>query len=468
MKLMLARLSIATVLLASVVSGRSQVDISANLETFRTNRHVPGLMAICIKSGRIIAQGAAGYRRQGETNKLLLTDKVNIASNTKWLTATIAARLVDRGVISWDTRVADLFTNYQSFNPAFTNATLDQFLAHRTGVQSGATFESGAHWGQLFVQTGTLPQLRLWVSEAVLTDAPQVAPGTFLYANQGYTVAATMLEIASGKDWETLMQEEIYTPLRMTTASLGIVYNDTIPPQTPVGHDLAVGQTNPVPRTATGSNFNYHYQASNGAGAYTACTLQDWAKFLHMHMTSDIGTYLTASNGARLQQPFPGPSFAGADGYARGAYVYTNLSWAKPGNALYHGGDVWGEDSIAYMSPSRDFIVVVYCNCHSADTTVLLAMSDAASLLINAYAGVTASGPWLEVPTALPLRSVNNGFAFDYQTLIGVRYGVESSTDLKNWTTNNGVNGQIATNLQSTFTDMNVTPQKFYRAHLLP
>jgi hypothetical protein len=186
-------------------------------------------------------------------------------------------------------------------------------------------------------------------------------------------------------------------------------------------------------------------------------------------MTSDIGGYLTTNSGARLQQPYPGPAFSGADGYARGAYVYTNLAWAKPGNALYHGGDVWGEDSIAYMSPSRDFIVVVYCNCHSADNTVILAMSDAASLLINTYAGATASGPWLEVPASLPLRRTNSNFAFDYLTLIGVRYRVETSTNLLDWTTNvNGSNGQIATNLQSSFTDPNAAARKFYRAHLLP
>jgi CubicO group peptidase (beta-lactamase class C family) len=277
-----------------------------------------------------------------------------------------------------------------------------------------------------------------------------------------------MLEIASGKDWETLIQEEIFTPLRMSTATLGIVYSDTVPPAAPVGHDLAAGQTVPVPRTAPSANVNFHYEASNGAGAYTACTLQDWAKFLHMHMTSDIGNYLSSATGARLQQPYPGPSFAGADGYSRGAYVYTNLAWATPGNALYHGGDVWGEDSIAWMSPSRDFIVIVYANCHSADNTTVLAMSDAASLLINTYAGAVPSGPWLEIPSAQPLRRITNGFAFNYLTLIGVRYRVESSSDLNNWVTNNGANGQTATSLQSSFLDINPTSAKFFRAHIMP
>src|SRR6476661_3239777 len=102
MKLPPPRLCTALILVSAGVLAHSQVDISSNLETYRTNRHMPGLMAVCIKSGRIMAQGAAGYRRQGQPDELLLTDRVNLASNTKWMTATIAARLVDRGVIGWN------------------------------------------------------------------------------------------------------------------------------------------------------------------------------------------------------------------------------------------------------------------------------------------------------------------------------------------------------------------------------
>ena len=357
------------------------------------------------------------------------------------MTATIAGRLVDWGLISWDTRV---------------------------GVQSGITFEN-SHWNELLVQTGTIPQVRRCVSDTVLTEAPQVTPGNFLHSNQGYTVVATMLELISGKDWETLMQEETFTPSRMTTATLGIIYDDETPPRAPAGHDPGAGQTVPVPRSATSASVDYHSEASNGAGAYTACTLQDWVKFLHQHMTSDLGDYLTTATGARLEQPFPGPSFAGADGYGRGVNVHTNSSWAKPGNGLYHGGDVWGNDSIACMSPGRDFIVVAYVNCHPVDSSAILAMSDAANLLISSYAGVLASGPWLEIPTDFPPRRLTNGSAFDYLTLCGVRYRVETSRDLRSWiTNNNGANGQIATSLRSSFMDTNLAPQKFYRARVLP
>jgi len=52
--------------------------------------------------------------------------------------------------------------------------------------------------------------------------------------------------------------------------------------------------------------------------------------------------------------------------------------------------------------------------------------------------------------------------------LIGVKYRLESSFDLKNWITNNGANGLIATSLQSSFSDTNPAPTKFFRAHVMP
>jgi CubicO group peptidase (beta-lactamase class C family) len=197
--------SVVALCLVYSFAARSQVDVSRDLETIRTNRHMPGISALAIKKGHIVAQGAAGYRRQGYPTPLLVTDPVNLGSCTKWMTATIAGRLVDRGLIGWNTRVCDIFTNYPAFNPSFTNVTLDQLLCHYGGVQEQTTFDA-THWNQFMPQTGTVSQLRRWVCDTVLKDAPQVPPGNYLYSNQGYTVAATMMEIASGKDWETLIQ----------------------------------------------------------------------------------------------------------------------------------------------------------------------------------------------------------------------------------------------------------------------
>ena len=184
-----------------------------------------------------------------------------------------------------------------------------------------------------------------------------------------------------------------------------------------------------------------------------------------MHMTSDISDYLTAATASRLQR-----AFTGTEGYGRGIYV-VNRSWAAPGQALNHGGDIWGEDTVVWMAPARDFIVVVFTNCRSADNSTALALDDVAGLLVSRYSDATASGPWLEAPTALPLRLVGNSFAFDYLTLPGVSYVVEISSDLSNpasWAPANGTNGQIATGLQGSYSDTTQGIRRFFRAKAVP
>jgi len=439
-----------------------QTDVSGDLETIRASRNMPGLSAMVVKRGQILAQGATGVRRVGSATPLQVGDPVNLGSCTKWMTATIAGRLVDRGVITWNTRVRDLFDNYQTFNATFHNATLDQILCHRAGIQQETTFDNN-HWSSFLAVFGTTAQLRRWVCNTVLTDAPEVTPGTYLYANQGYIVAAMMLEIASGKDWETLVKDEIFTPIRMQTATLGQVFDNMVPPKAPVGHDLGSGTTL-VPRSKLPNNYEAHYKASAGPAAYVACTLQDWTKFLHVQATSNVSNYLTSATGTRLQQAYTG---AGTEGYGRGVITY-NRSWASPGQALMHGGDVFGEDTLVWMAPALDFIVVCYANCSASDTNTGLALNDAATLLVLRYYSYAPAGPLIEAPSAYAPRRAGNAYAFDYTTLPGVSYQVESSADLKTWTTANGPAGQTAANSLSSFTDTVTGEKKFYRVKPLP
>ena len=389
MKLALRFLA-AAIFLGVTVPVWSQADISADLETIRANRNMPGLSAMAIKNGRIVAQGAAGFRRQDQSTPLLVTDRNNIGSNTKWMTGTLVGRLVDRGVIAWTTRVRDVFPNYETFNAAFHNATIDQLLAHRAGVQDGASWE-GKYWNQLMAQNGTMHQIRRWVSETALKDPPQVAPGTFLYSNQGYAVVGTMIEIVTGKDWEVLVEEEIFTPLRMETAMVGQVYDNALPPKAPVGHSLPNGQTVPVVQPAMSEAAHFRYQASGGPGGFVGCTLRDVAKFLHAHAISDISNYLTPATAARLQEPWTG---AGTEGYGRGVGAW-NRDWAEPGQALNHAGIIFGQQHLFWMAPERDFIMVVFTNCRSTDNRSAQALNDVAVFLLTNYSNSTG-GPPLE------------------------------------------------------------------------
>jgi CubicO group peptidase (beta-lactamase class C family) len=376
-------------------------DVSADLAAIRVYFNMPGLSALALKKGQIVAQGAAGYRRQGDPSPLLVSDTINLGSCSKWMTATVAGRLVDRKLLSWTTQVRECFPNYNSFNSVFRNATVEQLLAHRSGLQQSTTFYN-RHLVQLLAKTGSIPEIRWWVAEIVLKDAPEVKPGEFLYANQGYAVAAVMMERVTGQDWETLVREHIFIPLEMSSAMVGVVYNDTVPPRTPVGHDLPLNQTVPIPRPLPAAVLLHNDQAATGPAGYIACTLEDWVKFLHAHVTAEQTGYLTPVKAAKLKPPY-----VGVEGYGLAVSAY-NRTWATPGQALVHSGDIFGQNTVFWMTPSRDLIAVAYTNCRSIGTETGLALDNAAGLLIARYTNVPGkSRAALQGPVLLDQLSIS-------------------------------------------------------------
>ena len=195
-------------------------DVSTELESIRVLHHLPGLMAMAMRNGQIVGQGATGYRLQGDPTPLIITDCINIGSCSKWMTATLAGRLVDRGLIKWSTTVRNIFDNYQTFNVGFHNATLAELLAHRAGIHESTTFFE-VHLTEFLAQSGTPREIRRWVTETVLRDSPEVdQTSREHYSNEGYTVAATMLESVTNTDWETLIKDEVFAPLGMTSAGI--------------------------------------------------------------------------------------------------------------------------------------------------------------------------------------------------------------------------------------------------------
>jgi len=439
---------------------QAQDDISDDLETVRDTYHLPGMMALVLKDGKIIAQGTAGVRRLGSPDPLQLSDPINIGSNTKWMTAVLAGHLVDEGLIRWDTRIRDVFPEYESFSSVFHNATLEQILAHRAGIQSGATFES-RYWTTVQQQSGSIQEIRRWVVDTVLSDDNEVAPGEYLYSNQGYTVAATMLELVSGKSWEALMQEYLFKPSRMGSATVGSSYESASDSGVVVGHYLTQGSDTATPVAPLGGNSALlPYQASTGPGGHTLTSLYDWAKWLHLQVTADLGGYLKPDTVNKLQS-----GYQGVEDYGLGVFSVAR-NWATPGPALSHSGLVFYQHSVFWLSPGRDLVIVVYSNCRSADNSVASALDTIAGQLVSAYSSGTAEGPFIESPGILSADRTGETLMLEYSSLPGLDYQLENSDNLSNWTPIGDASS--SSQLQSSKTTAMPDQRTFLRIRAIP
>jgi D-alanyl-D-alanine carboxypeptidase len=131
-------------------------------------------------------------------------DRFHIGSNTKAMTATLAAIAVERGLLGW-TSAATAVLDVDGSN----SVTLERLLAHAAGVRP---LTDDAE----FVQ---LPRQRSEVARLLVSEPPLFEPGTEnAYSNGGYTVAAAMLEEATGETWEALLQTWLADPLSIELA----------------------------------------------------------------------------------------------------------------------------------------------------------------------------------------------------------------------------------------------------------
>jgi CubicO group peptidase (beta-lactamase class C family) len=322
---------------------------SQMLETIRLKHKLPALAAAVVVDGKVVATNAVGFRRHGGTEAVTADDKFHIGSVTKSMTATVAAMLVEEGKISWTTTIGEAFPELRDqMDAGYLGATLEQLLAHRGGAPASPPT---LLWRKAWEGQGTPGEQRLDFITGILARKPEAAPGAkYIYSNQGYAVAGVMLERASGKAWEELMQEMLFEPLKMRSAGFGA-------PATPGEVDQPWGHTKgilagvkPVPPGPKADN-----PPAIGPAGTVHCSLADLAKYAAFHMAGerDIATFLRAETFQKLHAPV-------GDDYALG-WIVLDRKWAH-GRALMHNGSNTMFYVVLWMAPERDFAVIVASN----------------------------------------------------------------------------------------------------------
>jgi CubicO group peptidase (beta-lactamase class C family) len=290
-----------------------------------------------------------GVRKWGDPTPVTTNDVFHIGSDTKSMTATLAAMLIEEGKLRWDSTIAEVFPGLKGrMDKQYEAVTVEQLLTHRGGVPGPPP---AAAWARAWEQQGTPAQQRYEFIQAVLAQPPAAAPGTkMIYSNQGYAIVGAMLEKITGTPWETLIAERLFKPLHMDTAGFG-------PPGTigevdqPWGHTRKLGVTLPV-------------QSDNPPAISPAgrvhCSLDDLARFTIFHMQRGVTNGLLKPETLRKLHTPP----AGSD-YACG-WLVVKRGWAG-GTALTHAGSNTMWYVVMWLAPEKDFSVIVATNIAGPD-----------------------------------------------------------------------------------------------------
>ena len=187
--------------------------IKAEVQRLGVQYRMPAMFAAYQTIGQPLIGYAGGRRKRGSDVRVTLEDKIHLGSCTKAMTATMIARLIERGAVdlTWNTTIEQGLPELsQLIDPSFLSVTLQQLLMHRGGCPGQTEWTVS--------KRDSITQTRRDIVQAELSIRPKTTPGNFEYSNLGYVVAALMATQATGKPWEQLMQEEIFDPLELNSA----------------------------------------------------------------------------------------------------------------------------------------------------------------------------------------------------------------------------------------------------------
>lgn len=237
------------------------------------DRSIPAVGIVVIRHGRIADEAVAGVRARDNPVPVRKSDLWHIGSDEKAMTATLIARLVERGTLAWHMPLSRLIPELAtSMRPEYRSVDLVELLAHRAGLQD---LIDSDYYESLYHDRRPIHEQRVDYVKMALSWPPAFPPGTDAkYSNRGTEIAALAAEDATRLDYEQLMRTEVFAPLGIRSARF----------DPPKRGELA-GHDGDVPKYGLRAD-NPRVDAPAGE---VRLTLDDWARFAIDQMEGDHG-----------------------------------------------------------------------------------------------------------------------------------------------------------------------------------
>lgn len=177
---------------------------------FKESR-APGAAAVVVKDGRIIYGEGLGIKRVGSDEPVDEHTTFRIASVSKTFAGTLTSVLVNKGILNWNDKVQEYIPDFQLQNPAYAEQMeVKHILSQSTGLIQHA-------YTNLIEDGWTLNDMTHALKDVHLMTEPGKL---FSYQNVVFGVIEPVLAAATGSDFNSLMEDEIFGPLNMKDASI--------------------------------------------------------------------------------------------------------------------------------------------------------------------------------------------------------------------------------------------------------
>ena len=179
------------------------------MELQRTKNDIPGLALAVVKDDKVIFSKGFGFANIENETPVDDTTGFAIGSSTKSFTSSLVAQLVAQDKMDWDDPVTKYLPEFKmNVDTGEKQITIRDLLCHRTG----------------FTRMGILWAGGSQTRSEVIASAAKAEPFAefqekFLYNNVMYMTAGECAGIATGKSWDTLIEEMFFAPLGMENSN---------------------------------------------------------------------------------------------------------------------------------------------------------------------------------------------------------------------------------------------------------
>lgn len=328
---------------------------------------LPGIAVGVIEDGQVVYRRTAGELALGSGQPVTDDALFKIASNSKAMTATLLARLVQQGKLRWDDPVKRWLPAFRMHDPWVTeHMQVGDLLTHRSGLGEGA--------GDLMLW----PEPNGFTRQDIVAALAYLKPrysfrAGYAYDNLLYVVAGEVAAAAGGAPYETLLRREVFEPLGLSRCQVGSWRRDE---RAPVAVPHAQRDRGFVPLTPADPLVRPTTMEAAGG---VQCSLDDmlaWAR-QWLAPTAQQLAWLPQAQRDRLWTPYtPMPISAQRrawDGTRLYAYGYGwRIADVDGALTVSHTGTLSGMYSALYLLPDRRSGFVVLINGDAEDARTVL------------------------------------------------------------------------------------------------
>jgi len=311
-------------------------DLSQKMDTLLnafTSQYRFSGVALVSKGGKILIEKGYGYKNFAKKIPNNPNGIFQIGSITKQFTSTVILRLQEQGKLN----VQDKLSKYISDFPGSDRITLEHLLTHTSGIYNYTN-------DNRFMNNESLKHVELDRMIAMMKEKPlEFTPGSkFSYSNSNYILLGYIIQKVSGKPYEQMVRELIFTPLQMNQS--GFDFKNLKDTNRVVGY-LAIDNKLQLPAPIVDSSASY----AAGAIYTTADDLYKWHKALYTDKVISK---------ASIEKAFT-PKL---NKYGYGWMVDS----IKGKRIIRHNGGIFGFTADLVRIPADDVCIILLCN-ESAD-----------------------------------------------------------------------------------------------------